>query len=879
VKRSLAQDHVISRYRLGELLGAGGMGEVYRAWDSALERPIALKILPPQLVQNADRVRRFVQEAKAASSLNHPHIVTIHDVGEESGVHFIAMELIDGETLRTKISSGAPLRDLLRWLAQAADGLAKAHAAGIVHRDLKPENIMITRDGYAKVLDFGLAKLIEPSSPTTAAREVTQVRHDDATREGFVVGTIGYMSPEQVQGQRVDHRSDIFSFGAMLYEAATRRRAFAADSDVDLMHKIVHDNPEPIDRLNPNTPAELRRIVRRCLAKDPDQRIQSMKDLAIDLHEIHDQFETLTTNSDSHSMPTVIVPAMTRRRSWRTVALIAAVVIIAAGLVAWRIRSHAAAPQFTLDKLQIRKLTTSGNVRLAAISPDGKYLAYEVNDDGRFSLRLRQVATGSDLQTVVPHEEDFQGVSFSPDSNYLYFAARETPMSEYSILHSMPILGGPARKLLFDVDSAVTFSPDGKRIAFIRGAPEKEQSNLFVAGADGTNAKILFVGRDDTRFGFTAPAWSPDGKSIAAVTGYASTPHIVIVDVASAKATTLGDAWADLSSLAWMADGSGLFVTAAPQGSGASSQVWFVGYPDGRRSRIFSDLSYYDDVTATADGKTLAAVQVNVSSSLFASAPNGENAKRIAGPESKISAIAVSGDRIVYTVYRPGATQLWSVDTNGTRTQLTTMAPVEWPSATRDGRTILFEATNGGVPHIYAIDADGGNLRQLTRGKSEGLPSVSPDGTWFAYATGDGKIMRQSMSGGAATIVADQTLPLSRVSPDGTSVVVMAWRREANGKTSIELKDVPVNGGASRGSIPWLAERDWDWTPSGDIAYVNWSARRTLWSVSFKGGDPRKLMELPSSSLYAFAFSPDGKQIYTSHTDQMQDAVWLTDFR
>jgi len=879
VQRTLADDVTLSRYRIEGLLGAGGMGEVYKAWDATLERSVALKVLPPSLVQNSDRLRRFIQEAKAASSLNHPNIVTIHDAGAERDLQYITMELIDGETLRERINAGAPLRSLIGWLAQAADGLAKAHAAGIVHRDLKPDNIMITRDGYAKVLDFGLAKLVEPGAASNAAEQVTQVRKDEVTREGFVVGTIGYMSPEQVLAKPVDHRSDVFSFGAILYEAATRRRPFIADSDVDLMHKIVHEQPEPVDRLNPATPAELRRLIRRCLAKDPDQRIQSMKDLAIDLHEIHDEFDLLRTQSDSHSQPTVIVPGIVRRRPRRAVigAAVVVLLMVSAGIALWRMRSHHAEARFTLEKLKIRKLTIDGNVRRAAISPDGKYLAYEADDDGKFSLRLRQVATGSDLQTIVPHEEEFMGVSFSPDSNYLYFAARETAKSEYSMLQSMPALGGPARKLVFDADSGVTFSPDGKRIAFIRGVPEKLQSQLIVGDSDGGNATALFVGHDDDLLDFYTPSWSPDGKRIAATTGWGTkTRRILLIDVDSKKAIQLGDLWNDISSVAWMPDGSGVVVTGAPKESGAMSQIWFVSYPDGHRSRIYSDLNDYVGVMPTADGKALAAVQINRKTNLIVSSPDGSNPKGLSGPDPLIDAIAVGGDGVIFSVTTAGGSRLWTLEPNGTRTQLTKIDST-YPST--EGRTILFMSAAEGHPHIFAIDIDGNNVRQLTNGGGEWFPSIAPDGSWFCY-TMDGNLMRQPLRAGSSpSVIAKNVLGPGKISPDGKSVAVMTWSRDASGKSTIDLRDLPLAGQKSRGSIPWLAERGWDWTASGEIAYFNDNARRTLWVASFAGGAPRKLAEYPDAGYSAFAFSPDGKQLYASRTQKSQDAVLLTDFR
>src|SRR5262245_4698243 len=317
-RRTLEPEDQIARYRVVGPLATGGMGEVYLARDETLDRPVALKVLPPRLMRSEERVRRFITEAKSASSLNHPNIVTIYEIGQDrvrashpgsgadpgSGpasdpVHCISMELVQGETLGRKIhEERTDLRTLLGWLAQAAEGIAKAHAAGIVHRDLKPGNIMISSDGYAKVLDFGLAKLTERQSdvPRDATSAPTEA---PATGEGTVLGTSGYMSPEQVQGKPVDARSDIFSMGCVIYEAATRRRPFAAETDIEVMHRILRDRPTPVEEIAPQVPADVRRIIRRCLAKSPDQRFQSMKDLAIELREVYDEYESLSTSGGS----------------------------------------------------------------------------------------------------------------------------------------------------------------------------------------------------------------------------------------------------------------------------------------------------------------------------------------------------------------------------------------------------------------------------------------------------------------------------------------------------------------------------------------------------------------------------------------------------
>ena len=283
----------ISHYRILSKLGAGGMGEVYLAQDTKLDRKVALKILPAEVAADQERMRRFVQEAKAAAALNHPNIAHIYEIGEADGAHFICMEYVDGETLREKIHRDqTPLPKLLKYLAQVAQGLAKAHAAGIVHRDLKPENIMITRDGYAKVLDFGLAKLIEPqksfgSGTDESGEDATAILHQHSTA-GMILGTVGYMSPEQAQGRttEIDHRSDVFSFGCILYEAAAGEKAFEGKDALDSLHKIVHGPTPQITGGRAKAPDELQRIVRRCLAKDPEKRYHSIKDLAIELEEL-----------------------------------------------------------------------------------------------------------------------------------------------------------------------------------------------------------------------------------------------------------------------------------------------------------------------------------------------------------------------------------------------------------------------------------------------------------------------------------------------------------------------------------------------------------------------------------------------------------------
>src|SRR5438128_4349254 len=291
----------LGRYEIRSKIGEGGMGEVYLAEDMQLRRHVALKILPRQVASNKDRMRRFTQEAQAAAALNHPHIAHIYEIGEADGLHFIAMEFIDGLTLRHLIhEKRTDLPKLLRYLQHAADGLAKAHAAGIVHRDLKPDNVMVTREGHAKILDFGLAKLIEPQGYSDqkpdregGLSELATALMQQHSTPGAVLGTVGYMSPEQAQGKtkEIDHRSDIFSFGCILYEAITRHKAFEGKDAIDSLNKIIREQPTPITNFDPDVPYDLQRILRRCLAKDPDERYQTIKDVAIEIKEVRRELQ------------------------------------------------------------------------------------------------------------------------------------------------------------------------------------------------------------------------------------------------------------------------------------------------------------------------------------------------------------------------------------------------------------------------------------------------------------------------------------------------------------------------------------------------------------------------------------------------------------
>src|SRR5712691_934744 len=453
----------LGRYEIRAKIGAGGMGDVYLAQDTKLDRKVALKILPSEVAADRNRMNRFVQEAKTASALNHPNIITIYEIEQIDSVNFIAMEYIDGETLRDKIHHDkAPLAKLLKYLTQVAEGLAKAHSQGIVHRDLKPQNIMVTRDDYAKILDFGLAKLVEPQrsfdSSDTGSSEIATAVMAQHSIPGTVMGTLGYMAPEQARGKvdEIDHRSDIFAFGCILFEAATQRKAFEGRDMLDSLHNIVHAPTPQIRDSNPIPPEDLQRIVRRCLAKDPDKRYQSIKEVAIELEDLRQEWQGPSELHDSpphtagsaasipsrHTLAqgpavaTSIPPESLSSRASSAEYIVqevkrnkkiifAALALIVFAAVVFTIYQYALKPRPVpahFERVELTRITTEGNLQGVAVSPDGKYIAYTLRADGKYSLWTKHLATDSRVQFVAPAEATAVTPHFfSHDGGYVFY--------------------------------------------------------------------------------------------------------------------------------------------------------------------------------------------------------------------------------------------------------------------------------------------------------------------------------------------------------------------------------------------------------------------------------------------------------------------------
>ena len=930
----------LGRYEIHSKIGAGGMGEVYLAEDAELHRKVALKVLPADVVTNNDRMRRFKREATAAAALNHPNIAHVYEIGESTGTHFIAMEFVDGLTLRELIHRRqTDLAKLLRHLQHVADGLAKAHAAGIVHRDLKPDNIMVTRDGHVKILDFGLAKLIEPqqTSPVTEglSQLATAVMQPHST-PGAVMGTVGYMSPEQAQGKanEIDHRSDIFTFGCILYEAITRRKAFEGKDTIDSLNKIIREQPPSITSFNRALPYDLQRVVRRCLAKDPEERYQTIKDVSIELKEVRRELpagpaidRTVPLSSAASSSqpisdsdpPRADAAATSLSSATPSTQLSSAEYIIsgikqhriAAGIVGGVLILVIAAIGVGLYKfiggkkpaslpvLKLHRLTTSGKASDAAISPDGKYVAHVKSDAGQQSLWLRQVATTSDAQIVPPSLENYYGITFSKDGNFIYYVLGVFSNPGSRTLYQVPTLGGASRKVIENVSSPISVSQDGTRLAFIRFRLLSGEFALVVANADGTGEREVAVRKTPGGFSTGGPSWSPDGKLIASgvfnfdsARGAVSSVVEVQVEGGTERAITSQN-WpaGGVPQVVWLADGSGLALIAFDLTT-TSNQIWHISYPDGVARRITNDVNNYNRLSLTADSNVLATVQTETAAGIWV-APQA-NASRdrpiSSGRYDGVQGLSwMSSGKILYTSREGGIGDIWIMDQDGkNQKQLTANAGNNFnPWATPDGHYIVFSSNRTRATRcIWRMDIDGGNLKQLTGGPGDIYAQSSPDGRWVVFHTsrdGPFRVWKVSIDGGEPQRLTDKWTANPSVSPDGSQIA--CFYREDQPNAPIKVAIIPFAGGDPFKvlEVPQsvTGPAGLRWTPDARaLTYIDTiNGVSNIWSLPLDGGKPVQLTDFKADQIFWFDFSRDGKQLALSRGTQTSDVILIRDFK
>jgi serine/threonine protein kinase/Tol biopolymer transport system component len=922
---TFAGGEVLGHYRILRLIGRGGMGEVYLAEDAKLGRKIALKLLPVDFTTDELRMLRFQREARAASALNHPNIITIHEISDFEGKHFIATEFVNGETLRQRlINTKLTLSEALEIAVQVASALSAAHQAGIVHRDIKPENLMIRPDGYVKVLDFGLAKHTEQSETTSHAH----LESKPDISSGVVMGTVRYMSPEQAQGDIVDARSDIFSCGVVLYEMLVGRPPFIGESTAELVAAILTNEPSPISELSQGNPEELDHIIRRALEKSQEERYARIEDLLLDLRNLQKDLE-LESGADSlratrdkrrektevqrqqrraaaevsgdpepHapiSRPKYLATAIISHKGWVAALSLLFIAAIGAGYFRYRTSSEEIV---TTRTLELAAMTTSGTVGSAAVSPDGKYLAF-ANDSG---LWTRELTTGVQLEILRDQPGSFWGLAFSPDGNQIYYFANPSDGRD-AALFRIAARGGVPSMLVSNISNTngpdrITFSPDGTRLAFV--SESAGESTLIVTNADGTNEEKIATGRPSY---LGSAAWSPNGRSIVCTRGSGGNgtnrTQLVEVSVEDKTLTSFTTRrWIYIADIAWSGDGNSLLITAVDR-PGEPGQVWKIAYPSGIAHRVTADLNSYTGLSLTADSSVLISVRGQTAMNIWTqSAQDITQTRQItSGPAARDGMAGVGwtpDGRIVYSSNASGRYDIWVMNADGgDRKQVTHDLGTDriGLSVSPDGRSVVFVSNRSGKYNVWIADINGTSAKQLTNGNGDLNPVFSADGRWVIYNSSDtgSPVPRMvPIEGGTPaevpylnTSAGPNSRSLPGASPDG--------RLTAFSMPPDETKKVPRIGvGSIEGVAPirtirlpagaTLLQR-MRWTPDSlGLTFINRNRVWNIWTQPLDGSPPRQVTDFKADSIFNFAWSCDGKQLAIVRSVSSSDAVMMRNF-
>jgi len=860
----------LGEYTILAAIGAGGMGEVYRARDARLNRDVAIKVLPSVFSSDAGRLQRFEQEARAAAALNHPNILAVFQMGTHDGAPYMVSELLEGETLRELLRRGPlPLRKLIDCGVQIARGLAAAHEKGIVHRDLKPENLFVTKDGHVKILDFGLAKLTQPAP----AVETNIPTDRDLTQPGAVMGTVGYMAPEQVSGKALDSRADIFAFGAILYEMLTGKRPFQKPTSAETMSAILNEEPSGIAQVAPATPPAMQRLVQRCLEKSPELRFQSASDLAFALDALSD------SGSGSAVEPTLL---RSKRWKWPVLAVVVALVAIAVGV--WFVANRGrAAPENPLLNAQFTPLTDfKGNETQPAISPDGKFVAFISNRSGAFDIWLIQTngnaladltqARGGDMRRPL------RAIGFTPDGSEVWSAG--TPKTRLVL---WPLIGGSPHNFLEDGAAEVAWSPDGSRVVYHMTAPGDA---TFVADGNGADPHLVIQNGPGLHNHY--PIWSKDGRWIFVVRGVPAVRDMDLWRVSpnGGKPERLTHLDTDVSYPTAIDDRTVVFV--AHNESGAGPWLWAFDTETRTTRRVSSGLEQYTGLAATADGRRLAAGVVRTQASLWSVPISGRTAEERdvqAFPLSTTRSLAprFGGGSLFYLSSRDGADGLWA-DRDGQTSQIWdgSQGALQWPPAfSADGKSVAFALRRNGKQQMYVMAADGTGVHTISGDlRVEGSASWSPDGKWIVTAGSDrggAGLFKLPVAGGPPVRIATGPFLDPVWSPRGDLIVycganvftlapLLAMRPDG---TPVKLPEIDVGREGERARF----------LPDGTgLVYMIGSTleEQDFWLLDLRTMRSRRLTKLSNPArMRTFDITPDGSRIVFDRLQESSGIVLI----
>ena len=810
----------IATYKIERAIGAGGMGEVYLAFDEKLKRKVALKILPAEFTSSDERVKRFEMEARAISSLNHPNIVTIYDVGNFEGINYIATEFVEGKTLRDLIGGKFKIRNILINSIQICDALSAAHSAGIIHRDIKPENIMIRKDGYAKILDFGLAKLAEigPEAQSEFAK----------TSEGVIIGTPAYMSPAQISDEKVDHRTDLWSSGVVLYEFLTGKNPFKGGNRQETFQAILSKDPAPCSTLNSEIPAELDRILVKLLEKDAALSYQSATDLRADLKGVKRELDSSPswTNSGSSGTMTGVSSVRTRVLTGAAAVVLLAAIVVAGWAIFFRDRAKAETASEWADATRIQLTDAAGTEFFPSLSPDGRSYVYAARVGDNLDILLQRVGGKNPQNLTADSKASDTQPAFSPDGESIAFRSERAGHGIYV----MEATGENARRVV-DFGYNPSWSPDGKQLAIAthgRDLPRTRNANpseIWVVDIASGERRMI------TNADAMQPAWSPNGKFIA----YWFMPEasgrcdVGVIPAGGGEAIIITNDGTTNWNPVWSPDGKYLYFASDRNGSMSfwRSSISEVGRPSSTPESVVTPSKFSRHLTFSRDGKRLAYVSTDNKSNIQAIRIEKETLKPIGEPfwvttgDRQVSRPELSrdGTRFVFRVPRRMQDDIVTVDINGANPRDVTddTAFDRYPRWSPDGKRIAFTSDRSGAYEIHIVNADGTGLRRVTfRNQETGFPLWSPDGDRIIYRSED------------RLYEIDLTLPLEEQAPAAFP----------------DYEDQRVHFVA------------WDWSPDGDKLAGTFS------------GDPMK------AGYYSLS-----QQTYVPLTDTSYYPMWLPDGR
>jgi eukaryotic-like serine/threonine-protein kinase len=912
----------VGRYTILCPLGAGGMGQIYLAQDEQLGRKIALKLIATEFASDERRVRRFEQEARAASALNHPNVCVIHETGvTENKRHFIAMEYIQGITLRDKLTrERISLLEAIHVARQVADALAAAHAAGIVHRDIKPENIMLRPDGYVKVLDFGLAKLTEmilPEGPLDG-QSVHHFSTGVRTETGTLMGTVKYMSPEQLREMEFDERTDIWSLGVVLYEMVTRTTPFESRTPNGNIALIVGPQAPTLDLPN-DLPASFREIVKKALEKDRGDRYQTVTKFAADLTALQRELERENENGlTPHRVPLPLVWSTAAVSGQKTRTLTnGSAIFNRLKSQAWHtadslfeeIRTHKAASLFAgvtvvfalllsippiaqrffnsasqAKQIQMRRVTNAGTSVRSTITRDGRLVAHVEEQDGKQRLMFTSTVNNRPTEAVAADAVDYLGLTFSPDNQYLYFTREDADASRN--LYRVPSQGGLPEKVKEHVDSPVSFSPQGHQFAFVRLDHARKEYLLIVCDIGGANEFVVASRKDGAVLSTSGLAWSPDGRMIVCPAGRWDQGYhmdLLAFDVKDQAPHMIAQqSWFLIYEVAWQDDMNALVISAKERET-TPHQLWRITYPAGEVQKITPDLNEY--LGAALAGDKIVTVQQNRSWGLWvADLSDFNNAKSITtGTGSGYGVTWAATGYIVYSSMIQDHLNISRIAPNGNNyVKLTELGDNYNPATSADGRFIVYSSKQNTGFNIWRMNSeDGGDLKQLTFTDANFYPSVSPDGQWIAYdnlSELKGSVWKMSSDGGTPVKLADG-YRMPAFSPDNKWVAV---RYDAIERGANDLVIYSVNGGAPVLTLK-IPRLDWQrvyWLNNQTFSYLkSVNGSTNVFSFDFQKGAEIQLTQFKGEQIYSYAWSPDFKQVACQRGRKSSDVTIISSER